>query len=112
TAEERDGGLEMSCAVEVNGETITRRVWFAIGSPLICFRVEGRAAARRTVTTRFHTGLTAAQLLMDAPGGLVRRPRAKVYEPTFWPFQHLYYVPAGEPRGRRSVALITALPGA
>jgi len=111
-AEERDGGLEVQCTVTLGGGSLQRRMWFAADSPLIGFRIEGKAAGRTTITARFETGLSAERLTMDAAGGLVERPRARIYEPTFWPLQHLLHVPAGEAAGRRGVALILARPGA
>lgn len=105
---ERDGGLELRCQVTLDGEPLLRRIYFAADSPFICFRVEGRAADRRTVTVGFDTQLAASHLVMDVPGGLVTRPRARIYEPTFWPLQHLLYFQAGG----RGLALYLARPGA
>ena len=108
--QEREGCLELSCDVELDGETIRRLLWFRNDSPLICFRVEGRAAERRTVTLRFATGLSPRQLVMDAVGGVVVRPLQRIYAPTFWSFQH--FVHLQDDANDRGIALFLAMPGA
>jgi hypothetical protein len=37
------------------------------------------------VTARFHTLVSAQQLEMDTLGGVIQRPRERLYSPTFWP---------------------------
>jgi hypothetical protein len=104
------GGLEVSWVNVLDGEEIQRAVWFRGDSPIIYFRLEGRAAKRRTVTVRFATGITSHRILMDASGGVISRPREKVYSPTFWPFQQfLHFRDSGSGRG---LALYQNLPGA
>jgi hypothetical protein len=90
--QERDGVLEVSFQGKLDGLPLQRTYWFRNGSPLIRFRVEGRAAPGRTVTARFETGLSVEHLVMDQPGGVVQRPPLKIYDPTFWPLQHLLYL--------------------
>jgi len=90
--EERDGVLEVSFQGKLDGQPLQRTYWFHNGSPFIRFRVEGRAAPGRTVTARFETGLSVEHLVMDQPGGVVRRPPLKIYDPTFWPLQHVLYL--------------------
>jgi len=107
---ERDGGLEVSCATNLEGETIRRRVLFRRDSPLVWFRVEGRAPQRHTVTVRFATDLAGGQLIMDAAGGVVSRPPRRWYDPTFWPVQSFAYV-QGE-AGRTGIMLCPSMPGA
>ena len=89
---EHEGGLEIACLTELDGEPIKRLLWFRSDSPVIRFRVEGRAAERRTVAVRFATDVSARQLVMDAAGGVVVRPARKFYDPTFWPVQHFVHV--------------------
>jgi hypothetical protein len=102
--------LEVTCVTQLDGETIQRTLWFSSGSPMIRLRVEGRAAERRTVTVRFNTRVSASQLAMDAPGGVIVRPPEKYYAPTFWPLQHFVHIQ--DNAGGRGVALCLSMPGA
>jgi hypothetical protein len=107
---EKQGGLEVSWLSVLDGEEIQRAIWFRSDSPVIYFRLHGRAAKRRTVTVRFATGIAANDLLMDTSGGVISRPREKGYSPTFWPFQHFLHIRKnGSGRG---LALYQHLPGA
>jgi len=93
-----------------DGEIFDREMWIYDDDPRLYFRIVGRAGRRRTMTVSFATGLEADTLLMDQPGGVILRPREKVYSPTFWPFQHFVHI-----RGRaeeRGVALYQRWPGA
>jgi len=108
--QERDGGLEVALDTELDGLPLRRLYRFQAASPLIRLRVEGRAADGRTVTVRFHTGLLAGRLAMDQPGGVVVRPPARIYEPTFWPLQHFLHLHDAE--GGRGLALWLRRPGA
>ena len=107
---ERDTGLEVVCSSELDGETIRRLLWFRSDAPVIHLRVEGRAAEGRTVTARFATGVSASQLVMDVPGGVVVRPPQKIYDPTFWPLQHFVHIQ--DKTDGRGVALCLGRPGA
>lgn len=107
---ERNGMLDVSCVVDLDGQSIRRRMLFQKDSPVIRMSVEGRAAEKRTVCVRFDTGLSPDSLAMDVPGGVVERPLKKWYDPTFWLMQRFVHV-----RDRVSdsgVALLPALPGA
>ena len=107
---ERDGGVEVVSTVTLDGETFRRYLWLSHDSPLIYFRVEGRAAEKRSVVARFATGIAAGALTMDTPGGVVTRPLTRIYNPTFWPlhsFVHLQDKATG-----RGLAVIQPLPGA
>jgi hypothetical protein len=107
---EHDGGLELSCVVDLDGHAVSRCMLFKNDSPVIQMSAEGRAADRRTVCVRFDTGLSPAELAMDVPGGVVVRPLKKGYDPTFWPAQRFVHV-----RDRASdngLAVLLALPGA
>ncbi|MEJ2208204.1 MAG: hypothetical protein P8129_04110 [Anaerolineae bacterium] len=106
----RSGGLEVSWVSVLDGEEIQRAMWFCSDSPVIYFRLQGRAAKRRTVTVRFATGITAHEFLMDTSGGVISRPREKGYSPTFWPFQHFLHI--RENSSGRGLALYQSLPGA
>jgi hypothetical protein len=109
-AQECNGGLEVACETELDGLPIRRRYWFRADVPWIRLRVEGRAAERRTVTVRFHAGLSADRLVMDQPGGVVVRPPIKIYEPTFWPLQHFLHLQ--DNAGGPGLALWLRRPGA
>ena len=61
------------------------------------------------MTVRFATGISANEILMDTPGGMVPRPREKVYSPTFWPFQHFLHIK--DHGSGRGLALYQNLPG-
>lgn len=106
---EQPGGLEIACTAQIDGEPIRRTLWLD-GSPLIRGRVEGRAAGRRTITLRFETGLAAQAVAMDMPGGVVERPLARVYDPTFWPLQRFWH--ARDRSTGRGLAIFLRLPGA
>jgi len=107
---EHDTGLEVVCSGELDGRTIRRLLWFRSDSPVIHLRVEGRAAEGRTVTVRFATGVSASQMVMDVPGGIVVRPPQKIYDPTFWPFQHFVHIQ--DKTDGQGVALCLGRPGA
>ncbi len=107
---ERDGGLEVSSVSVLGGETILRQAWFRADSPRLYFRVTGRAPRRHTLTVRFDPGLAADEMIMDAPGGTIRRPLQRVYSPTFWPFQRFVHV--RDPGDGRGLAIFQKMPGA
>ena len=103
-------GLEIVSRLELEGEVFVRKIWLEEGSPLLRFRVEGKAPPGCTVIVRLATGLSPVELLMDTPGGLVLRPLRRVYDPTFWPlhrFVHLRDRTTG-----RGLAIFQPLPGA
>jgi len=106
---EQAGGLEVEWAAQLDGQPIRRLLWLD-GSPLIRGRIEGRAAARHTITVRFASGLAAQPVAMDVPGGVVERPLVKVYHPTFWPLQRFWH--ARDRASGRGLALFLGLPGA
>ncbi len=108
--QERDGGLEIVSVSELDGETFRRRIWLSIDSPVIHFRVEGKAAEGHSVIVRFATGITTQTLLMDTPGGVVARPPRRVYDPTFWPLHHFVYLQDDDTG--RGLAVLQPLPGA
>ncbi len=95
-ARELDGALEVGCTLRLDGHDFTRRWTFRCDSPIIGLEVDGRAAAGRTVTVRFATGLQATSLTMDEPGGVIERPWSRRYKPTFWPVQSFVHVTAGQ----------------
>lgn len=106
----RDGGLEVTWMSILGGSEIRRAMWFHCDSPIIYFKLRGRAPKRHSVTVAFSTGLNAKEFLMDTPGGVVSRPSEKIYSPTFWPFQHFLHV--RDQNSGRGLALFQNLPGA
>jgi len=108
--EETHQGLLVRDEVHLDGETFQRKLWFRGDSPLVFGAVEGRAAAGRSVTVRFETGLQFETLVMNTAGGTVTRPLQCYYQPTFWPlygFAHLLDQETG-----RGLAVFQPLPGA
>lgn len=89
---ERDGFLEATVESELSGRTLIRRMVFKNDSPVVRMSLTGSCPKRRTITCRFLTGIRDQGLTMDVPGGVVKRPYTKIYDPTFWPainFVHL-----------------------
>jgi len=108
--QERDGALEISCAVNLDGCDIIRRMRLCGDSPLINMSVEGTAARERTVCVRHETGMSPDVLSMDVPGGVVDRPLKKYYDPTFWLAQR--FVHAQDRMSGSGLAVLSALPAA
>ena len=118
---EGSGFVEVTAEVEMDGERLLRVARFVESSPVIRFRVEGRAPRGRSITARFETGIHASRLVMDAPGGVVTRPPVRQYDPTFWPGQRFIQIvddrACPEGGGRAAVcgefaALYLGMPGA
>jgi len=107
---ECEGYLEISCDTLLDGENIRRLMWLRSDSPVIRFRVDGRAAERRTLTVRFATGLSPGKLIMETSGGIVVRPLRRIYNPTFWPLQHFVHLQDGA--SGKGAAIFLAMPGA
>ena len=103
-------GLEISTSVTLGGQVFRCAALCRNDSPLIRFRVNGRAAEGHTVTVRFQPGMRVEQLTMENPGGVVSRSVKKIFDPTFWPVQHFYHLQASD--GPRGMAILLALPGA
>ncbi len=107
--ERDDGVLEVEVECRLAGRVVVRRLWFDPRSPVIRMQVTGAAAPRNTVTCRFETTLRAERLSMDVPGGVVLRPRVKLYDPTFWATRGLAHV-EDEPSGA-GLSVFMAGPG-
>ncbi len=84
-AEEKEGLLEVTIESKLEGRPLERKVWLRGDSEVIRARTTLALRKRRTATCRFTTSIRPFDLLTDAPGGSVRRPLAKIYNPTFWP---------------------------
>lgn len=89
---EKENELEITNSTVLNGRKIRRTIWFNNHSPVIRCRVEGRAAEGHSVTVRFLTDILSTKMTMDIPGGVVSRPRQRIYDPTFWPLQHFVHL--------------------
>lgn len=103
-------GLEVFSSVTLDGEVFTQSMWIDPASPVIRCRVVGKTTPGHTVVVHLATGIASDTLVMDAAGGVVRRPATRVYDPTFWPlyqFAHLQDTQSG-----RGLAVIQPLPGA
>ena len=83
-AHEENGVLEVQIDSELDGRQNSRWLWLRADAPGIRIAVLGEARRRTTVTCRFPTRLAAESLIMDVPGGAAKRPRRKLYDPTFW----------------------------
>ena len=103
-------GLEIAHSVSLGGRVFQCSVLCRSDTPLIHFRIIGRAAEGHTVSVRFRTGLQAERLVMENPGGIASRPVTKIYDPTFWPVQRFCHLEDCE--SGRGVAVLMALPGA
>jgi hypothetical protein len=79
------GEVRVILRSELQGEPWTRTLICRADDPFLKLRVEGVARARVTVTCRFETRLHPSTLQMDTVGGVIERPREKLYSPTFWP---------------------------
>ncbi len=67
------------------GRTVERGVWVFADRPEIVVEVTGGLPLGTSMCVELETGLHAHQIDMDVPGGIVRRPWRKLYDPTFWP---------------------------
>jgi hypothetical protein len=84
SAVERHGMLEVRVESELAGRRFVRWLWLRGDSPELRLRIVGSAARRLTVACRFPSTLSTRELVMDVPGGVVRRPAQKLHDPTFW----------------------------
>ena len=103
-------GVQIKSEVELDGETITRRMWFDRETPTVRCRVEGIAAEGHSIAVRLATAISATKMNMSTPGGFVTRPSGRIYNPTFWPlysFTHLQDDETGQ-----GIAVVQPNPGA
>jgi hypothetical protein len=100
-ARERGGVLEIEVrSGSLSGDTpLVRRLWVRADSPIIRMQLAGAAPLRRTLTCLFHPAFRAEELVMDVPGGVLTRPRRKIYDPTFWPARSFAHIVDAEGRG-------------
>ncbi len=82
---ERNGFLEAGVNSKLSGMNLIRRLLFKNNSPVVRMSITGSCAKQRTITCRFVTNIHDLGLTMDVPGGVVKRPFFKIYNPTFWP---------------------------
>ncbi len=103
-------GIEVSGTFQLDGMEFQRKMIFSASSPVIRFSLRGCAPEKHTVLARFETGLAPVSLIMDEPGGVVTRPFARKYRPTFWPHKSFIYLASSD--GQRGMAFLRGLPGA
>lgn len=107
---EHADGIEVQSTADMGGERFDRALWFSASSPVIRVCVRGRAPDGHTVAAWYDPDIETDTLTMDAPGGVIRRPTRRIYDPTYWPLYHWAYV--ADRGGDRGFALWQALPGA
>lgn len=78
------GEVRVVLTSELGGEKFVRTLICRADEPFIRCRVEGVARPRYTVTCRVETVLSPRELEMDTVGGVIKRPRERMYSPTFW----------------------------
>jgi hypothetical protein len=86
------GALKVEVEAVVDGRPTLRQLWFRADTAVVRMRMEGAAGRRRTVTCGFSTRLRGSGLDMDVPGGVVRRPLVKIYDPTFWSCENFIHL--------------------
>jgi hypothetical protein len=79
------GEVRVMLRSELQGEPWIRTLTCRADDPFLRLSVEGVARSRVTVTCRFETRLHPSTLQMDTVGGVIERPRERLYSPTFWP---------------------------
>lgn len=95
---------------ELSGTIQEHSLWIGRDDPLLYFKVVGLAPHRSTLTLRYNLPFHPLGLAMEAAGGIVRRPLARIYTRTFWPVQHFLHVQA--PAEQAGFALLFRHPGA
>lgn len=91
--------LEICVRSELLGEHITRRIWLRSDWPIMRMHIDGVATKHTTIACRFVTRSCAESLTMNVPGGVVRRPMRKLYDPTFWPARSFAHIEEGKEWG-------------
>lgn len=82
---ERDGAVAVTLSSTLAGQPAVLRFRLGSTDPLLRVRVQARVAPRRCVVLRAATLTRPAGIATAVPGGVVERPLAKLYDPTFWP---------------------------
>jgi hypothetical protein len=81
---EHAGEVSLEISAELDGTPFVRTLTCRADQPFVRLRVAGIARPRRTITCRFNTTLDPRELEMDTVGGVIARPRERLYSPTFW----------------------------
>lgn len=103
-------GVEIVSQIKLHEQTFIRHMYVRYDSPIIYFRVEGMAPKGYSVTVRFKTNILSNRLIMDTPGGIVKRSCHHLYNPTFWPLHRFLYI-QDETTGR-GLTFLQPFPGA
>lgn len=104
-AHEAHGKLRVTIRSMLGGRPFARELWVDADSAVLRMRVTGAARARTTVTCRFAAALSAAELTMDVPGGVVVRPAQKGFAPTFWAARSFVHLRGEGAQGGLAAAL-------
>ncbi len=107
---EEGAWLRVDWRSELAGEALAQSLWINREEARLYFQVEGHAPQKSTLALRYGLPFRPRELGMEAPGGRVTRPLARVYPRVFWPAQRFLYAP--HPGGGRGLALLLRFPGA
>lgn len=93
-----DHWVRLDQRVRLGGQAIERAIWIFDHRPEVIVEVEGGVPLGTSLCLDLETGIQTQTVEMDVPGGVVERPRRKLYDPTFWPaftFAHVADVDRG-----------------
>jgi hypothetical protein len=82
--EQSAAGLIVRLTSQLCGQPFVRQLICRGDQPFVRLRVQGVAPRRTTVTARFYTALDPSHIEMDTVGGVIHRPRERLYSPTYW----------------------------
>jgi hypothetical protein len=108
-----EAGVQVVIDASLEGRTVRLVVEFADAAPTVVVTSLISPRLRRTVTLAWRGMSPITGLVMHQPGGVVRRPLQRRFEPTFWPL-HSWAVtsPPSPPAATSTLALATAVPTA
>lgn len=82
--DEKGDSVEVQIVSTIASDEIRRTIRLRDGQPLVDLEVEGLVSPRRTLTCAFASEPWKETVAMDTPGGVVMRPFAKLFRPTFF----------------------------
>jgi hypothetical protein len=107
---EKEDCLEVSFQVKISSASITQTYRFFQDREYIEAKISGLAPEHCTLTVAFTSGTPIDYLVMDNPGGMVKRPAQKNFDPTYWPMQSR--VDCESENGERGLGLVSEYPTA